>query len=177
MRDQDIIKRAKALTELHERRRRDPRVARVLGFLKAKGLLLVDWVPARPSIKFNVVDALWVGENVEPRVIELLPAVVIHFPKTAINVDKLPKQLTEIIELLKEQATTGPSYQGFTYEMFRMWTEFKPKDKRVVPLSEKKVMRSFRLKRLVASKLTELARIEQVSEGEIIERFIGLKSQ
>ncbi|MBX7137389.1 MAG: hypothetical protein K1X83_05345 [Oligoflexia bacterium] len=172
MRDQDIIDKAKELAQLHEKRSKDPRATRVLGFLKAKGLLLVDWIPARPSIKFNVVDALWVGENVEPRVLELLPAVVIHFPKTAINVNKLPKQLTEIVDQLKLQAPTGPSYQGFTYEMFKMWTEFKPKDKRVVPLSEKKVMRSFRLKRSVASKLTELAKREHLSEGEIIERFI-----
>lgn len=169
---EDIIKRAEVLAKLHEHRKKDSRVARVLGFLKAKGLLLVDWLPARRSIKFNLADALWVGENVEPRVLELLPAVVVHFPKTVTNMDKLPRELTQIIKLLKVQAPTGPSYQDFSYEQFRIWTEFKPKDKRVVPLSEKKLMRSFRLKRKVAAKLTELAQAAQVSEAELIERFI-----
>ena len=172
MSNQEIIEKAELLSAQHAKHRTDARTTRVLGFLKSKGLLLVDWVVERPSIKFDVVDALWVAEKVEPRVLELLPAVLLHFPRTVINLEKLPQELSEVIKALKAQAAIGPSYHEIPFEKFRKWAEFRPKDKRVVPLSDKKIMRSFRLKRQIAAKLSALAKAQDISEGDLIEQLL-----
>ncbi len=75
----DLVERARARYAKIERQRRDPRYRRVLGRFVAAGLLNTNeqTVPQRGAIR--VADALWAGE-VEPRILELLPALLIKKP-------------------------------------------------------------------------------------------------
>lgn len=145
---------------------------KVLGFFVAKGLLIAPDIKAAGSVKLSVEDILWVAENVEPRVLSVLPAAVIHFPATFLDLEALPKKLKDIIEAIKEGKARGPSLPGFPYAEFRRWAYFTLKDKRCRPLGEKKVRKTYRFKPDVVEALEEAARNERTTETAIIERLV-----
>ncbi len=78
--EKNIIKKAKIRARQLARLREDPRFAKVIGRLVHEGLL--DTRHVRPSrSKPFVEEVLWVGENLEPRVLELLPAIALKRPR------------------------------------------------------------------------------------------------
>jgi len=73
-RDEIISRATKAAKTI-----KDPRVARVLGLLAKSGLLLVNKTFTRVLRRLKIVEAYWVGTNIEPRVFAVLPLVALHF--------------------------------------------------------------------------------------------------
>jgi len=61
------------------RKRRDPRYQRVLGRLVSLGLLSTSERLRAHKGRLSLDDVLWVGET-EPRVLELLPALIVKRP-------------------------------------------------------------------------------------------------
>lgn len=85
-------------------RRRDPRYKRVLGRLASAGLLITN-EKVRPYTKpVRLTDALFAGE-IEPRVFELLPALVIKKPSLFLEVRKLPPDLAAAVRALRRNET------------------------------------------------------------------------
>ena len=80
--------------------------------LTGKGLLDPAISEPRPNIKVSIRDVLWVGHNTDKIVLEVLPAALIHFPKSFLHPEQLPIRLREIIAEIKKAATTGPEYEG-----------------------------------------------------------------
>jgi len=73
-----LIQKAKRKAKKIQLLRKDPRYLKVMGKFKKEG-----WIDADVSTQFGKIfleDALWVGEMIEPRVLELLPAVFIKRP-------------------------------------------------------------------------------------------------
>ena len=95
-------------------RQRDSRFLKTMGFLVAKNLLKTNRedIQPRARVKLAIKDVLWAGNNVEPRILEVLPAALIHFPKTFKGLDQLPKELSSIVEQIRRQQTDGPDYKG-----------------------------------------------------------------
>ncbi len=96
----DLALRAKRRLRLIERRRRDPRFTRVLGRLSRAGYLTTNFEVEPHEAAISVADALWVGE-VEPRVLELLPALLVNSPSLFENTEKLPADLAEVVLSLR----------------------------------------------------------------------------
>ena len=86
-----------------------PKAQKVLGFLQAKGLLLVQNMKPRHFEKIPVLDALWVAEHIEPRVLEVLPAALLHYPRTFLFPEQLTDELKKSIKKMKKGGlrTTG----------------------------------------------------------------------
>jgi hypothetical protein len=95
--EQALIKRARRAHEALERRRRDPRYRRVLGRLVTLGVLKTnqDIPPYRKRIA--VEDALWAGE-LEPRILEVLPALVVKRPALFVDARALPEDLAAVVD-------------------------------------------------------------------------------
>ena len=95
-----LVERARARYAKIERQRRDPRYRRVLARFVAAGLLNTNeqTVPQRGAIR--VADALWAGE-VEPRILELLPALLIKKPSFFQAGAELPEDLTGVVRALR----------------------------------------------------------------------------
>jgi hypothetical protein len=75
MNKQEILARAKKSAALNERNRKDQRYIKVMGFLVAKGFLYTNRpTPLLPNARIDVEDAIWAGQKVEPRILEVLPA-------------------------------------------------------------------------------------------------------
>ncbi len=93
---QKAIERQKTI----ELKRKDARFKRVAGRLVFEGLLVAnDVTPTRAHP--TVVDALWAGEEVEPRILELLPAILLRRPKLFMHFGDLPEDLTQVVQDLR----------------------------------------------------------------------------
>ena len=76
----DIIIRAQEIVRQRAPLYKDPRFIAVAGALAAKKLLFFDQCYPAPKKKISIADILWVGENLEPRVLEVFPAALLRFP-------------------------------------------------------------------------------------------------
>lgn len=150
----------------------DADTRRVLGFLKAKGLLLVDEIESAPTVKLDIAKVLKVGTEIEPRVIEVLPVALLHFPRTFINWRALPEKVKEVLAHIKKGAETGPDLAGIPYKAMKRWASLNMKDKRVKPISERRVMKSLRFRPTTIAALRKKAEAAGITETEFIERLI-----
>lgn len=172
MKPKEIVKKAQAQRERTRRQKLDRRYLKVIGFLKAKGLLFDEQVAPMPNVKLDVKDVLWVGEKVEPRVLEVFPAAILHFPKTFFNTKAIPQDLTEIIAAIKTKVDLDRTFRGIEFKKMNHWANLELKDQRTKPISEHKIPKNFRFRPEVVAVLNSRALEGHVSETELIEKLI-----
>ena len=160
------------MTTTFERNYQDTRTQRVLGFLMAKGLLVGEDIPLRGDVKLDIEDVLWVGAKVEPRVLEVLPAALIHFPRTFMRKAHIPNDLAEVIEAIRARKTQGPDFRGMRFRTMSKWANRGTTDKRTKPLAEIKVNKTLRLLPAALEALEFGARKAGLSETHYIEQLL-----
>lgn len=154
------------------RQRRDTLRQKVLGFFVAKGYLIAPNIKPNGSVKLDVRDVIEVGTEIEPRVLEVLPAALLHFPRTFLHTEGLPEKVKDVLNHITAHEPTGPDLAGIKYADMRRWADMSLKDKRTTPLSERRIMRSFRLKPSAIKRLNEKASKAGVSQSEYLERVL-----
>ena len=92
--------RAKRRYARVERERQDPRYRRVVGRFKTAGLLDTNFEVPDNRNPVAVDDALWAG-RLEPRVLELLPALIVKKPSLFAATTELPKDLSDTVRKLR----------------------------------------------------------------------------
>lgn len=150
----------------------DARTQRVLGFLLAKGLLVGQDVPRNGEAKLRIKDVLWVGDHVEPRALEVLPAAIIHFPRTFLGTIDMPVALADVIEAIVNGDMRGPDFRGMRYRDMRKWANRGTADGRTKPLSEIRVNKTFRLSPAAIDALKKRSREQGVSMTRFLEDFL-----
>lgn len=95
-----LVERARTRQAAIQRQRQDPRYRRVLGRFVASGLLSTNEPVTPYRSKIRVVEALWAGE-VEPRILELLPALLVKRPAFFEDAAALPDDLAAAVRALK----------------------------------------------------------------------------
>lgn len=161
---EDILKKAKRKAMRLKKLRKDPRYQEVIGRLVFERLIDAPEVQAR-NYKLHLEDMLWVGENIEPRVLELLPAILIKAPRIVYK-QILPEDLRKIKNDLARGITEG-EFRGIPVKNCDQW----------IPTAGKKgkrpsVRKVFYLPNEDISKLAKQSRKEKVSEAEIIRRAL-----
>lgn len=151
---------------------RNPRTQRVLGFFMAKGLLVGQDVPHQGDAKLYLNDVFWVGNRVEPRVLEVLPAAIIHFPRTFIGKANAPNDLTDVIQAIKAGDEQGPDFRGMRYRAMRKWANRATKDKRTKPLNKIKRNKTLRLSPAALEALETGAARVGVSQTQYLEDLL-----
>lgn len=142
-----FLKKIKAKAEKNKLNRRDLRFKKAMGIFKAKGLLQTNLdIPARTGAKIEVQDALWAGRNVEPRILEVLPAAIIHHRANFMGCEDLPKELQEVLKAIRNDANDGPDFEGIPYTKMKHWANMRLKDKRTKPAKELRQPKTLRLK-------------------------------
>lgn len=145
--------------------RKDPRFKKVMGFLKAKGLLDTNLqILATPSIRLNIQDALWAGKNIEPRILEVLPAAVLRFNKNWIELDNAPHDFHEVMKCIRQNSELGPDFEGLEYKKMKFWANAPLKDRRTKPVQEKRRSKIFRLRPESLLKLERLVKSRKFSD-------------
>jgi len=153
----DIIIRAQEIVRQRAPLYKDPRFIAVAGALAAKKLLFFDQRYPAPKKKISIADILWVGENLEPRVLEVFPAALLRFPSLFKAAKKLPHDLADLINCLKKQSSAGPLWRNIPYERLLFWTNASVADGRGVPLNQRKIVRSYRILPSSAKALAQIA--------------------
>ncbi len=164
-------KRAKKLDAL----RNDKRYTEVIAFLSAKGLLESNKIKAhyKRGQKIPLTHFLWAAKNLEPRIYEVLPAAILHFPTSIESPDNdLPEDLAAILKHLKTGKNEGPTYKHADYSLIKKWANTTLTDKRAKPLSEKKIARTFRLKPDTIAQIRAGAQMLGISDAEFLEQLI-----
>lgn len=145
--DKKVLLKFKEKVKQTERHRQDPRFLKTIRFLEGKGLLKtnLNLKPLKTG-RVDINDALWAGENVEPRILEVIPAAILHFPKTFVGEEDAPKKFIKILEDIRKNKKDGADYEGIPFEKLKFWANQKLTDGRTKPENQKGILTSFRLK-------------------------------
>lgn len=145
----------------------------VLGFLVAKGFIVAPTITPKPTAKIDIKAAIKVGTQVEPRVLEVLPAAMLRFPKSFLHWENIPEKLRVVLECLKKNLDEGPDLGGLPYKDLKQWADFELPDKRTVPNNEKKVKKYWKLRPAIIAEIKRRADIQGISEGQVIEALLN----
>lgn len=115
----ELQQRAKRRLQLLERRRRDPRYQRVLGRLVGLGLLTTNEAVPKTHARIELTEALWAAE-IEPRIAELLPALVVRRPALFVDVRSLPDDLARVVAALRRNEVP-PDFRGLPGSKLHRW--------------------------------------------------------
>jgi hypothetical protein len=172
MNNNEILKKAKALAKVFEKRRKDQRYKKTMGFLVAKGFLYTNQdITMIPNARIKIDDAIWAGRNVEPRILEVLPAAVMRLTK---HFDYKPEKHIDL-KVAIEKIKNGESghFFGIGLEKIKPWLNINLSDGRTKKTVNKKVMKTFRLLPETVEKLKRLKVKSGQSEAEIIEKLVA----
>lgn len=167
-----ILDNIKKAAERDKRKRRDPRYLRAMAFLTKKGALKANrdftkWYRG----KLNVKDALWAGKHLEPRILEVLPAIALRLPKEVLLTDA-PVTLLKAIAALKNTDQEGPDFLGVPFKKYKVWINLALNDGRTKPVKDQKQMRSFRLSPESIKKLEKRMKKTGLSGAGVIEALL-----
>jgi len=150
----EFLKKIRVKAEQNKLNRQDLRFKKTIGILKAKGLLQTNLdIPARTGLKIEVKDALWAGRNVEPRILEVLPAAIVHHRANFMGCENLPKELEGVLKAIRNDLHEGPDFEGIAYEKMKHWANVQLKDKRTKPAKELRQPKTLRFKAETIAKL------------------------
>lgn len=173
MRKEELLKKIILGARKDRKRRRDPRYVETMGFLVAKGFLKTNQqLPLLPNKRVLIADAIWAGMNVEPRILEVLPAAVLRLPRHFDLDATRHRELFATVKRLKTQGEKGEPLWGVPYEKIKVWIYLPLRDGRVKDITEKKITKTFRLKPEVIERLRQLARKLGCTETEAMERAL-----
>ncbi|MCB9707246.1 MAG: hypothetical protein H6714_00450 [Myxococcales bacterium] len=106
--NETLQKAARKTAKALDRKRRDPRFAQVIGKLVDMGLIEINFKSVSGYRgKINLEDTLWAGQ-IEPRVLELLPALVLKRPGIFRGTLTLPPDLEKVISAIRHNETLVP---------------------------------------------------------------------
>lgn len=170
-------KRLIALAAIDAKNQLDPRFLNIMGFLVAKGLLGYNReIPEKPNAKLALHDVIWAGENVEPRILEVLPAAFARFERhftIGARPTKDEERLLEIRDGIRAKRPNLPDFHGIPYGKYGIWLDHPLRDRRTRPLSERKRMKAFRLRPEAIEKLAKISAARGMTETEVLEELIG----
>ncbi len=176
-----ILAGFKQLAKRNARRRNDLRFTNTIGLLVAKGLLATNRpILDRPNARIDVSDALWAGKNVEPRILEVLPAAIARLPKhfrIPLKPTAEETQLLATAGALSKHVLDGEPFLGIEYKKLKVWMDLPLRDGRIRSGNARKRMKSFRLRSDAIEKLAKSAEASGLSEAEVIERLLLGKSE
>ena len=143
----------------------------VLGFLVAKGLLRSNF-PPNGAAKVTVNDFLRAAEELEPRVLAVLPAAIIHFPKAFTDRANFPAPLPQIIENILKGEREGPDLFHVPFQELKRWANAKLADKRTKPAFLRKARKTYRFAPEVVMKLETTSANRSVTETALLEELV-----
>ena len=139
---------------------KDPRFRETLGKLVYMGLLdAKDATPFAEPITLD--DALWAG-RLEPRILELIPALLLKKPKTFYKKGPVPLDLREVLKGIRN-GNPEKNFRGIPPKNYMQWVHHWGHQD-VMPST----MKSFRLHSTDLVRLKKLSESRNQSETEVL---------
>ncbi len=111
--------------------------------------------------KLHLIDAIWVGQNIEPRVIELLPAICLKQPGMLIT-KNYPTELKNAMNMFVHNNFDG-DYLEAPLVKCNQWVTFVGKKGKTPSL-----LKNFRLHKSDIDLLKKLSKKKGISEAQVI---------
>lgn len=172
-----IIQLIQKAAKQDQKKRNDIRYKKAMAFLVRKGLLKSNKNFDKLFFSKNkIADFIWAGQNVEPRILEVLPSAVARLPKSFIySKSPFEDELKEVVHALKMNSNEEPSFLKISYDKIKFWMNFPILDGRTKVTDQKKIMKTFRLSPASIKKIKILKETLNLSEADVIESLL-LKS-
>ena len=162
-----LAERARRRLAQHRRRSRDARFQQVMGRFVHDGLLVTNREFQSDKSVLNVADVLWAGE-LEPRLLELLPALIVKRPSMFVTVADVPPDLREVVQSLRRDVIPN-DFRGIPGADVHRWLR-RVGHRGKVPSR----LKSFRFKPADQRLLERLSNELGISETDVIRR--GLRA-
>lgn len=174
MNNKKLIEQIKKAAIKDAKNRKDKRYKKAMAFLVKKGFLKTNMnFENYYQAKIKIKELIWAGQNVEPRILEVLPAAAARLPKAFIfDTTKDTQRLQKVVLDLKENKETGTDFLKTPYEKLKVWMNLPLNDGRTKITENKKIMRSFRLKPETIHKMELLKKKNGMSEAALIENLV-----
>ncbi len=78
----------------------------------------------RTNSKIKLADAIWAGQMVEPRILEVLPAAFAKYADDFEYQNGEESELKKLLKCFEIGSESGPDFLGFPYEKTRKWYLF-----------------------------------------------------
>lgn len=116
---EQLVERAKEKELFLAKQRRSRRYKKILGRLVAMNLLRTtdDVHPNREKMKIK--DLLWAG-NIEPRILELIPAIAVKKPSAIADLDNAPQELKVVINEIRS-ASPVSNFKDIKPKEYMQW--------------------------------------------------------
>ncbi len=162
-----LTERAQRRLSALRRREKDPRFGRVMGRFVREGLLIVNHEVKVSDDPVSIDDVLWAGE-LEPRLLELLPALIVKRPSLFRDPTVLPTDLADAVTCLKRDREPV-AFRGIPGADVHRWLRRVGRQGKVPSR-----LKSFRFSADDQRLLSHLATKLELSETEVIRR--GLRA-
>jgi hypothetical protein len=174
MNNKKLIEQIKKAVLKDDKNRKDLRYKKAMAFLVRKGFLKTNMnFENYYQAKIKIKDLIWAGQNVEPRILEVLPAAAARLPRAFIfDATKDAKTLQQVVFDLKENKEKGADFLKMPYEKLKVWMNLPLNDGRTKITENKKIMRTFRLKPETIHKMELLKKKNGTSVAAIIESLV-----
>lgn len=116
---QELTARAQRKMRVLRAQRRDRRYVDVMGRFVREGLLIVNRPLPENTAAIAVDDVLWAGK-LEPRLLELLPALIVKRPGLFTSVAALPPDLEAVVAELRRDREP-PEFRGIPGRDVHRW--------------------------------------------------------
>ncbi len=166
MNKKNIIRLAKKKAQRLAELRRDPRYALVMGRLVQEGLLDSRNIRLNKR-KLWIEDLIWVGKEIEPRVLQLLPAIALKRPGILMARD-FPRTLRVAMNDIK-RGRDGAVYEGVALKKCRDWVPLVGRQGKI-PMAT----RAFRLSSEDQKMLDQLSQILDLSRTDVLRKALHL---
>lgn len=164
---EDLRTRAQKRLRAIERLEATPRFRGVIGRYVAAGLLTANYAVETNRRPMRIDDVLWAGE-LEPRMLELLPAMIVKRPSLFVDVTKLPEDLAAAVEALRRNQVP-PDFRGLPGKSLYQWL---PRVGRKGKVPSR--LRAFRFSVEDSNLLEDLQQRFGVSQMDVLRRALRL---
>jgi hypothetical protein len=174
--DYELIKaKAKLLRDKAEEIRRSPSYVRVIGVLSGLGFLVAPGIRKLANSKVTIEEAMSIGLAVEPRVLEVLPAAMLSFPRSFMHLEKAPQELIEVTQALR-LGKRGNDFFGVPFQKIVEAANHPIKNRKRKVLDERRISRTFRFSQQSLNALTLRAKESGLSQTAYLEKLVALDS-
>jgi hypothetical protein len=167
-----ILEKAKEKARKIELLKKDKRVRGVMAFFIKKGFLISNYDFGHPPRQISAKDCVFTAQNFEPRIFAVLPAALIHFKRAIVNTEELPVQVKQAVKAILAGEEIELSMRGICYKEMSSWARQSILDKRVKPVGQKKIVKTFRLSPETLKKLDKIAKEQSSSLTATLEKII-----
>ncbi len=170
-RHQDIKEKADQLRRKADLTRSSNEYQRVVGVLSGLGFLVAPGVQPLPRSKVSISLALEIGA-IEPRILEVLPAAALSFPRSFLYLDKAPQAFIAVVNALR-LGHQGPYLGAIPFDKLLEAANRPVKDRRRKMASDRRLSKTYRFSQITLRIIAERARQEGITHTHYIERLVA----